>query len=213
MTNINFSFLFMTSFFQSGPIFRTKSLDTSRKKHEGAIYLPVFSPFGVLPSSYYTRIDQALLVWGTTVALIFIPAQFLYVDWQIQAILWSALSSLAVVTTYRLTWSSENYRHLRWVMQLWSWLVLFGVGVSNYGIFGVQGWILGHLCDVWLGICGIGYFICAVGMRSRPLAIIGGIHSLTIVFISAVPQWMFLTTGLVMSCSLLLLAELWWEHR
>lgn len=208
-----FSLSFMTSFFHPDPIFRTKSLDTDRKKHDGAIYLPVFSPLGLLPSRYYTRIDQALLVWGVTVALIFIPAHFLYLDWRLQAILWSVLSLLAVGITLRLTWSSQEYRYLRWVMQLWALLMVTGIGISNYGVFGGHSWILGHMCDVWLGLCSIGYLVSAVGMRSRPLAIIGGLHCLTIVFISVFPQWMFLSTGLVMSWCLFLLAELWWEHR
>ena len=203
----------MTSFFQPDPIFRTKSLDTARKKTDGTIYLPIFSPLGMFPSRFYTRIDQALLVWGITVATIFVSAHFLYLDWQLQAILWSVLSCCAIGMTYRLTWSPQEYHHLRWVMQLWAILMVVGVSLSNYGVFGGQGWILGHMCDMWLGLCSIGYLICAIGMRSRPLAIVGGIHSLTILFISLFPQWMFIATGLVMSWSLFLLAELWWEHR
>lgn len=208
-----FSPAFMTSFFHPDPIFRPKSPDITRKKHDGAIYLSAFSPLGIFPAQYYTRIDQALWIWGVTVALIFIPAQFLSLDWRVQAVLWSSLSIMAIATTHWLTWCSHQYHHLRWVMKLWAGLMLVGVAVSNYGVFGRQGWILGHMCDIWLGLCSAGYMISAIGMRSRPLAIISGIHSVAILLVNAFPQWMFLGTGIVMSWSLVLLAELWWDHR
>ena len=90
---------FMTSLLHPDPIFRPKSPDTARKKHDGAIYLSAFSPLGIFPAQYYTRIDQALWVWGVTVALIFIPAQFLILDWRVQAVLWSSLSLIAIAIT------------------------------------------------------------------------------------------------------------------
>ena len=203
----------MASVFPEAPIFQLKTLDKTGQKHHGAVYLIHPSPLGFLPSSHYTRIDQALLIWAVAVGLIFSTAQFSGLDWHLQSILWSVLSVIAVGVSHQLTWPSVQYRHLRWVMVLWPVLMLLGIGITDYGVFTSQGWILGHMCDIWLCICALGYAISSVGMRSRPLAIIGVLHLLTIPVLTLVPQWSFLGTGIVMSWSLWLLAEVWWEHR
>jgi hypothetical protein len=166
-----------------------------------------------LYSGIYTRVDQVFIVWGLIAGAIFATAQFLPISWTTQAIWWSALTSVGTLAMASLTWFWAGVERLRWVVWSWAILMLTGVILTDLGIFLGWGEILIHLCPMWLGLSAAGYFLTGVGLRSRALFLAGCLHLLSIVFLPCVGGWQFLTTGAVMSCSLLLLAQLQWDMR
>lgn len=169
-------------------------------------------PFGLVWETYYTRLDQALFLWGGVAAIIFAVAQFSYLDWQTQAIADSILTTGAVIVTASLTWQWAMARRVRWVVSLWSGLMVGAIALSDYGILFSNGLILCHLCTGWLSICAIGYFATAVGMKSQALRYVGLIHLATVPLLGMLSAWQFLVTGSVLSLSLWLLGALQWDH-
>jgi hypothetical protein len=118
----------------------------------GVLRIKLGSQDKVFVSTYLTRLDQALMVWGVVVAIIFLSAQFYYLDWGTQAVVWSALSVAAILLSGRLTWFWVTTRQQRWILYFWSLLVLTGLCLTDYGIFAGWGVILRNLCSIWLGI-------------------------------------------------------------
>ncbi|HEY9750532.1 MAG TPA: hypothetical protein V6C63_17755, partial [Allocoleopsis sp.] len=48
-------------------------------------------------STFYTRIDQACILWGVISIAIFVTAHFLPISWSLQAIFWSVLTVVGTV--------------------------------------------------------------------------------------------------------------------
>ncbi|WP_346293906.1 hypothetical protein [Sphaerothrix gracilis] len=166
-----------------------------------------------LLSNLYTRIDQVFIVWGWITAIIFAVAQFTLISWTDQAIAWSMLTLVGTVAMTRLAWFWVKVERLRWLIYGWAGLMLGGVLVTDYGIFAPCGWVLMHLCALWLGLTAAGYLMMGIGMRSRTFLLTALIHLLSLPLLSAVPQWQFLITGGVMAGCLMLLSEVQWDMR
>lgn len=165
-----------------------------------------------LYSNYYTRIDQAFILWAFLLIPMFATAQFFPVSWNLQATLWSILSVIGSTTMFYLARYWVKRRRVNWVLYCWVLLMLFGVILTDLGIFIGWGDILLHLCPLWLGLCALGYLCTGLGVRSRTLIFIGTLHVLGILILPYTEGWQFLATGAVMVFCLLLLAEFEWDH-
>ncbi|MDJ0798937.1 MAG: hypothetical protein QNJ51_19310 [Calothrix sp. MO_167.B12] len=165
-----------------------------------------------LYSNFYTCVDKALMLWGILLIPIFITAQFIPMDWDLQATIWSILSCLGIGLMVALTTSWVQRRQFCWVLYCWVLLMLLGVVLTDLGIFLSRGIILSNLCCLWLGLSAIGYFCTGLGMRSRTMLLMGTIHLLGIFILHFLSSWQFLTTGALMVFCLLLLAEFEWDH-
>ena len=164
-------------------------------------------------STYLTRLDQALILWGVVTAAIFLIAQFYPLDWSLQSIVWSVLSGGAILASGRLTWFWVSTRNQRWILYFWSFLVVVGLCLTDYGI--VLGWgiVLGNLCSMWLAISALGYLITGIGIRAWALILMSFVHLCAIPSLMLFPAWQFFLTGVVMSSSLFCLAAFQWEHQ
>jgi len=162
-------------------------------------------------SRFYTRLDQACIVWGLISTVIFAIAQFFPISWVTQAIWWSVLSVIGTVAMIALTPSWLRVEGLGWILDSWIFLMLLGVVITDLGIFLNWGTVLMYLCPLWLGLVAIGYVCTGVGMRSRTLILMGLVHLLSIGILPYVGSWQFLTTGIIMGGSVLLLAEFQWD--
>lgn len=165
----------------------------------------------ILYSSFYTRHDQACLLWGAIAALIFLSAQFLPISWTTQAILAASLTVIGILGMVLLTWRFARFERLNWVLCSWAGLMLTGAIATYQGVFGGWTWALIHVCALWLGLSGIGYCVTGVGMRSRLFLLLALIHFLTISLLPLFPAWKPLVTGLVISISAFLIAEFQWD--
>lgn len=164
-------------------------------------------------STFYTRIDQACILWGIISLVIFITAQFFPINWNQQAILWSIISLIGTVGMVKLTRWWVRAEKLDWILDAWVILMVGGVILTDLSIFLEWGKMLIHLSELWLGLVAIGYFCTAAGMRSRTFTLIGILHLLGILLLPYVGGWQFLTTGIIMGGSALLLAELEWDSE
>jgi hypothetical protein len=164
-----------------------------------------------LLSTFYTRIDQACLLWGIISAIIFISAQFAPIDWQTQAIIWSGLTLLGTLAMVELARYWRDVEPLSQVIDAWVGLMLIGLALTDLSICFSWGWLMAQLCTLWLGLDALGYFYTGVKMRSRAFAVVGLFHLFGIVILPYLGGWQFLTTGLLMGISALLLAELQWD--
>lgn len=164
-----------------------------------------------LLSTFYTRIDQACLVWGLISTLIFSVAQFTILDWQLQAILWTGLTILGTIAMINLSHHWRSIKPLNDVIHAWVFLMLFGVGLTDLGVFLGWGQILVNLCQLWLIVDGVGYLYTGVRMRSRAFAFIGLLNFAGLAILPCIPEWQFLATGLITGMSTLLIAELQWD--
>lgn len=195
------------------PLLREKQQDLDFQDLQGLLRINAKIGKITVLSGFYTRIDQVFIVWGLICGAMFISAQFLAVGWQTQAIIWSALSAIGTLGMMLLTWFWVSVERLRWLVYSWVFLMLSGVVLTDLGIF--LGWaqVLINLCPMWLILCALGYIITAVAVRSRAFLFMAIVHLLGIAILPLFPSWQFLTTGLVMSVSLLLLAEMQWDMR
>lgn len=162
-------------------------------------------------STFYTRIDQACIVWGVISALIFVSAQFLPVDWQTQAILWSSLTLIGTAVMLRLSHHWRGVDALGEVIKAWVVLMLLGLVVTDLSVFLSWGSLMGQLCALWLMINAIGYIYSGLKLRSRAFAMLGLIHLASVTLLPYWAEWQFLMTGLLSGGSSLLLAELQWD--
>ncbi len=200
------------------PIMQWKRDDLPRDERDGVVYLGWDSKQRKLlgrlfPQIYYTRLDQALLLWAIAVAVIFFTAQFHAFDWHHQARVWSGLSLSVLVFSSVCAWSWAVAKNARWVIFLWAGITLVGLGLTDYGIYRSVIPILLNLCPLWLGLCAVGYGVTAVGMESRALLGIVVLHGVALGLLRLWPAWPFLITGGVISGCLLLLAQFEWDHR
>jgi len=162
-------------------------------------------------STFYTRIDQACLVWGLISTLIFLIAQFCILDWQLQAVLWTGLTFIGTIAMLKLSHHWRAIKPLSDVIDAWVFLMLFGVVLTDLSVFLGWGQMLLHLCSLWLVLDGIGYLYTGAKMRSRAFAFIGVLNLAGLAVLPYVSAWQFLTTGLITGVSTLLIAELQWD--
>lgn len=162
---------------------------------------------------FYTRIDQIFVIWGLVTAAIFATAQFFPISWSIQAIFWSGLTLFGTLSMTGLAWFWVTVERLRWVVYWWALLMVGGAIATDMSILYGWGQILIRLCPLWLGLTALGYIGTGVGLRSRTFLIAGTLHLVGIAMLPYFAAWQFLTTGIVMAGTLLLLAEVQWDMR
>jgi multidrug transporter EmrE-like cation transporter len=199
--------------FSPEPILRRKQHALDVQDLEGLLHLRIqFRDFKLF-SGFYTRIDQVFILWGMITAIVFFTAQFVSINWTQQAVAWSILTAIGAWGTCHLAWYWVSVERLRWVVYTWVALMLGGLLLTNWGIFG-GGWVLlPHLCRLWLGLSAIGYGITAWGLRSRALLASGLLHLGAIALLAYFPTWQFLFTGVITAGSLFLLAEVQWDMQ
>lgn len=203
----------MNFFDQHQPIFRRKQEALDIQDRQGLLELKLSLRNKTLFAATYTRIDQVFVVWGLISAIIFITAQFNPISWIIQAYVWSMLTIFGTIAMFKMTYFWVKVERLRWVLYTWSILMLGGVSLTDLSIFLGWGEILMHLCHLWLGLSAIGYFLTGVGLRSRALITSATIHGLGLFTLPYFMGWQFLLTGLIMTVSLLVFAEIQWDMR
>lgn len=164
-----------------------------------------------LLSTFYTRIDQACLLWGLISTLIFSIAQFWMIDWQLQAIVWTGLTIVGTIAMLQLSDQCRSVKPLRDVINAWVLLMVLGVGLTDLGVFFGWGQILANLCQLWLIVDGVGYLYTGVKMRSRAFGFVGLQHLAGLAILPYVSEWQFLATGLITGISTMLMAELQWD--
>jgi hypothetical protein len=164
-------------------------------------------------STFYTRIDQACIVWSVILLAIFVTAQFFPINWNLQATLWSGLTLLGTAVMVAWTDFWVRVERVKWVLYTWVILMLVGLILTDVGIWLGWGEIMIRLCALWLGLSACGYFCTGLGVRSRAMLLVAAIHLLGMVLLSYFAAWQFLLTGSVMACTLLLLAQLQWDMR
>jgi hypothetical protein len=164
-----------------------------------------------LHSTFYTRVDQACILWSLLIIPMFLTAQFIPISWSLQATVWSILSCIGIILMVSCTSYWVEVRKVRWVLYCWIVLMTFGVILTDLSIFLGWGEILVHLCELWLGLSTIGYLCTGLGVRSRALMLAGILHLLFIFVLPFVVAWQFLCTGALMVFCLLLLAEFQWD--
>ncbi|MGV0025914.1 hypothetical protein [Phormidesmis priestleyi] len=162
-------------------------------------------------STFYTRIDQACLVWGVISGIIFITAQFAAIDWRTQAILWSGLTLIGTAMMVTLAQRWTTIAPLNHIMAAWVILMLGGLVLTDLSVFLGWGQVLAQLCTLWLGLNALGYLYTGLKMRSRAFFLVTLIHLLGMVALPYVGVWQFLMTGILLGLSSLLLAELQWD--
>ena len=201
----------MSFFDYSVPLLRPKQPIVNIDELDGLWFVNWKIGKKILYSTFYTRIDQACLFWSLLLIPMFFTAQFLSVDWSLQAILWTILSfvGVAVMVTWTRYW--VNVREVGWILYCWIILMLSGLILTDFGIF--FGWdkILLNLCPLWLGLSALGYLCTAFAVRSRAVFFIGILHILGILLLPYISEWQFISTGALMVFCLLLLAEFQWD--
>ncbi len=194
------------------PAFQWKRDNLDINQREGVLYLGKQPSTGGHSSLYYTRLDQALLLWAIATAIIFLTAQFHAFDWHHQARVWSALSLTMLTTTSLRAWPWAVALNLRWVVYLWAVITLIGLGLTDYAIYLSVVPILLNLCPLWLGLCALGYGITAIGMGSRALIGVVLVHLIAIGLVWMLPAGLFGITGGAIAGCLFILAQLEWDH-
>ncbi len=201
----------MTFLNSAKPIFRDKHQYLDVPNLAGLIKIHWKIGNITLFSSSYTRIDQACLLWAIITFIIFAVAQFCPISWLTQAYWWSILSVIGTLAMVLFTRYWVWLEGITGLLFWWVFLMLLGITLTNLGIFWGWTWILPNLCPLWLILCVLGYVGTALGLASRAFLLIGLIHLVTIPLLAVVPQWQFLTTGIVMAGALILLAEMRWD--
>lgn len=203
----------MTFFNYSVPPLRRKQLNLDVQDLEGLWYIELRLGKNLFYSTFYTRLDQACLLWGLLLIPMFGTAQFFSVSWMLQAGLWSVLSLLGTVAMVSKTYYWAKIECVTWVLYGWVILMLLGLLLTDFGIFLGWGKLLANLCPLWLGMSGIGYFLTGLAVRSRALLTASFFHLVGILILPYTGGWSFLFTGAVMVFSLLVLAEWQWDMR
>ncbi len=162
-------------------------------------------------STFYTRIDQACLLWGVISGVIFSTAQFAAIDWGTQAILWSGLTLIGTVLMVNLARRWTTIEPLNYIIAAWVILMLGGLVLTDLSVFLSWGQVLAQLCTLWLGLNVLGYLYTGLKMRSRAFFLVALVHLLGIAALPYVGAWQFLTTGILIGLSSLLLAEFQWD--
>lgn len=162
-------------------------------------------------STFYTRIDQACLVWGIISGVIFITAQFALIDWRVQALVWTVLTLVGTLIMLELSRFWVTIAPLNRVIAAWVVLMLSGLVLTDLSVFLGWGGFLTHLCPLWMGLNALGYLYTGLKMQSRAFFLVCLIHLLGMAVLPWVGVWQFLVTGILMGLSSILLAELQWD--
>ncbi len=195
------------------PIFRIKQQYLDVQDLEGLLKIHWKIGDITLFSGFYTRIDQACLLWGLITLIIFAVAQFVPISWLTQAYWWSILSVIGTLGMVLLTRYWVWIEGITWLLGWWAFLMLAGIGLTNLGIFWGWTWVLPNLCPLWLVLCVLGYIGTGLGLESRAFLLAGMIHLAAIPLCISILQWQFLITGMIMAGTLVLLAEVQWDMR
>jgi hypothetical protein len=163
--------------------------------------------------THFTRIDQVFLLWAAITGGIFFTAQWVPMSWSVQILLWSGLTGVGLSLMSHLVWFWVQVEQLRWLVYSWTGLMLVGLAVTAHGVFNGNPWVLSHLCELWLGVCALGYGVMGVGMRSQSFLLAALVHGVTVPFLGWLAGWQFFTTGWVMSGCLMLFACVQWDMR
>ncbi len=201
----------MTTFSPTQPVVRSKQAAMDVQDLEGLLHFTIQVKDQEPLYVFYTRIDQVFILWGVICTVIFSTAQFSTLGWTEQAIIWSILTLIGSWGTYGLAWYWVSVERKRWVVYAWIGLMIIGVIVTNWGIFG-NGWsVLPYLSSLWLGLSAIGYLITGWGLRSRAFLLCGGLHLVALTLLPYVPTWQYLFSGFITAGSLFLLASFQWD--
>lgn len=204
----------MSFFNTQGPILRRKQPHLDVQDLDGLLAWRWHVNQRPIISWLYTRIDQVFLSWGWITGFIFLtPQLFPLISWHDQAIFWSALSLVGIGVMIWLAWFWVKVERFRWLIYLWSTLVVIGLGLTDYGIFMGSGLILMNLCPLWLVLCAVGYGAMGWGMRSRTFLMVAVFHGAAIPLLGLAQAYQFLITAVVISSSLFFLAEVQWDMR
>ncbi len=159
----------------------------------------------------YTCIDQAMLIWGLVSGIIFISAQFLAISWIEQAIFWSIITFIGIIAMWWLTHTWTFVEKISNLLYCWGFLMISGVIITDYAIASGWGFMLMHLCDLWLTLSAIGYIVTGFMLRSRAFFLAAFVHLLTIFILPWFMAWQFAITGLVMMSNLIIFSEGQWD--
>ncbi|MEM1311501.1 MAG: hypothetical protein AAGF98_18730 [Cyanobacteria bacterium P01_H01_bin.153] len=204
----------MSFFNLEEPILRRKQTDLDVQDLEGLLAWQWTINGKPIFSLLYTRIDQVFLLWGWIVGIIFlIPHLFPTFAWTHQALIGSVLSLVGIGGMASFAWYWVTVEQLSWLIYLWGGVILSGLAITNYGIFAGIGTVLSDLSSIWLGLCGVGYLLMSLGLRSRTFLVAGAVHFTTIGLLNMMPSHQFLITAIVMAGTLFSLAEVQWDMR
>jgi hypothetical protein len=201
----------MTFFNYSVPPLCRKPSNVNFEQFPGAWRIHFQLGKNVFYSTFYTRLDQACILWSVISVVIFTTAQFFALSWTIQAVLWTMLTLFGIWATVDLTYIWLNQEQLKFVLYAWITVMLGGVLLTDLSIFLGWGEVLIRLCPLWLGLSGLGYILTGLGMRSRTFILASLINFLGILILPYLAPWQFLTTGLIIGSSTFLLAEFQWD--
>lgn len=203
---------FKSSFFDSSiPLLRRKQSAFALQAHPGLWQIHwQFGQTTVL-STFYTRIDQACLLWGLITIGIFAIGQFTAIDWRIQALGGTVLTVAGAIATVKLANYCLPVKPLARVIGAWAMLMLAGMLLTDLGIFLMWGWVLQRLCLLWLTVSALGYLYSGLELRSRSFFLVCLLHLVGIFALPYVEAWQFLFTGCVIGFSAIGLAELQWD--
>lgn len=201
----------MTFFKPRQPILQRKQSSSDTQQFLSMKCLRIKSAEKFFLSGIYTCVDQAMLVWGVVAAIIFFSAQFLSVSWVDQAFFWSVFTIFAIIVMTSLTYSWAVWEKVSGLLYGWIFLMIFGLIITDSAIAFSWGYILGHLCELWLILSALGYFLTGWMMRSRAFFLAGIIHGSMVLVLPLFAGWQFATTGLVMMSNLFLFSEGQWD--
>lgn len=201
----------MSFFKPQQPILQKKQL-SSNPQQLVLMKCLIIKPLEIINlSGIYTCIDQAMAIWGILAAIIFTTAQFSNLSWTNQGIFWSIITFIGIITMVTLTYRWTVLEKLSWLLYSWVILMTVGVIITDIAIAYHWGFMLSHLCELWLILSIIGYLLTGWGMRSRAFFIATIIHAITIFILPYVNGWQFGVTALVMMSNLLIFSEAQWD--
>ncbi|MBW4699901.1 MAG: hypothetical protein KME03_18785 [Aphanocapsa lilacina HA4352-LM1] len=203
----------MTFFNFSEPVLRRKQHELDVQDQRGLLKIHVQIGRTVLISTVFTRIDQVFWGWGLLCALIFATAQFVPIDWSVQAVGWTVLSLAATAWMGVCTWFWAKVERATSLVLGWGGLMLFGLVLTDFSI--AVGWaeVMVHLGVLWLVLSAVGYGMSGFALRSRALLMVGVVHLAAAAAALLLTDWQFLIAGGVLSGCLALLGSTQWDMR
>lgn len=193
------------------PILQKKQL-SSNSQQLALMKCLIIKPLKIINlSGIYTCIDQAMIIWGILAGIIFITAQFSTISWASQGIFWSIITFVGIITMIALTHKWTALEKLSWLLYTWVILMSVGIILTDIAIAYHWGFMLSHLCELWLILSIVGYLFTGWGMRSRAFFIATIIHTITIFVLPYVYEWQFAVTALVMMSNLFIFSEAQWD--
>ena len=97
------------------------------------------------------------------------------------------------------------------LLYTWGALMVAGVVITDLAILQSWGFVLLHLCDLWLILSAIGYVITGWMVHSRAFFLSAFIHFMTVFLLPLFTGWHFAFTGVVMMSNLFIFAEKQWD--